>query len=140
MRGTPSAAGAEGPRRRATPSAFARALSRRSAVGRLLSETLTEASRQPLLLPIPLAWQKPRWWMLDESQVRDGFGMCTLHACSQLLRLLTHDLTAGPFHCLMRLWKREAFPPEDCGFLSSKNTLLIMHHLCRYCRCPSRPF
>jgi len=37
-------------------------------------------------------------------------------ACSQLLWLLTRDLTARAFHCLMQLWKAAAFPPEDCGF------------------------
>lgn len=136
VQGTPCVAGAEGPRHRATPSAFARAVPQRSVVGRLL----TKVNQQPLVLLIPLAWQNPQWWMLNESQVWDCFGVYMLRACSQLLRLLTRGLTACPFHCLMQLWKTEAFPPEDCGFLSSKNTHLNTHHLCRYCCCPSRPF
>lgn len=140
MRGTPSAASMEGTQRRATPSAFARAVPHSPATGRLLSEALTKISWQPLLLLIPLAWQKLQWWVLDESQVRDCLEVYLLHACSQLLRLFSRDLTACPFHCLMQLWKTEALPPEDCGFLSAKNTHLIMHHLCRCCCCPSRPF
>ena len=140
MWGTPCAAGTEGPRQQATRSAFAHHISCSSAIRRLLPEMLTEMNRQPLLLLIPLAWQNPQWWVLDESQVRDCFGVYMLCACSQLLWLFTRDLTACPFHCLMRLWKTEAFPPEDCGLPSSKNTHLITHHLCRYCCCPSRPF
>lgn len=138
MQGTPCATGMVGPGQHSTCSAFACAISHSSVIRRLLSEMFTNANLQPLL--ISLAWQKPQPWVLDESQAQDCFRVCMLHACSWLLWLLTCDLAASPSHCLMQLWKPEAFPPAYCGFLLCRTKHLITYCLCCCCWCSFRLF